>query len=350
MRALVGLMALALSGCSTALPTESSGRAIIEGTADDGDPAVVAVYIQSAGQPGGGLCSGEIVSPHVVLTAAHCVSPNSVGPGAKFFVYTGPSFLFTLMPPTPVPDGALPASEAHASPMWNPYGATSATDDDPYDIGVVILASPTGIPPLSYNHFPLSNKLVDTPARIVGYGLTDGTAANASAGTKYTAPNLVEYVRPQGLELWDDAHATCEGDSGGPTLLMLDGKERIAAVTAFGYRGCPVNYAATGTRVDTNAAFVDGYVAAFDPPAAPPGGACTSDAECGSVPCLDGICTPPCNPGCPIGLSCTGDDSPRCTKPHGCAIAGPTRDRSALVLVLAMLFVIALRDHSRLKR
>ena len=342
---LVGSLIFALSACSGAAPpTASSSQAIINGTLDDGDPAVVLLFAQVPGQSGGSLCTAEIISPHVVMTAAHCVAPQTVGAGAVFTVFTGTALPAMGAPPA---DTLLKVSETH----FNPAFMLDAMGNDSNDIAVVILEQPTAIPPLTFNHFDLPAKLAGSAVRLVGYGLTDGSdTAGTTAGTRHTAPTTLNFIRPQIVELWDNMHSNCEGDSGGPALMMLNGKERIAGITQVGYVGCPVKLAASDTRVDAYASFVDGYVNMIDPPAVAPGGACTADSECGTLACLNGICTPSCDPmaatnTCPAGLSCTSvDDQPMCTKGgKGCAYAGGTPDRSALALLLVAFGLLALR-------
>src|SRR6202011_5804497 len=61
---------------------------IISGETDTGDPSVVAVYAQQLGAPFGFLCTGSVIAPTVVLTAAHCVSPAETGTDTRFVVLT----------------------------------------------------------------------------------------------------------------------------------------------------------------------------------------------------------------------------------------------------------------------
>src|SRR5690242_2690234 len=64
------LVAACVAPASEPAPkTKSSYQPIVGGTIDNGDPAVPAIYI------GGGLCTGTLISPHVILTAGHCISP-----------------------------------------------------------------------------------------------------------------------------------------------------------------------------------------------------------------------------------------------------------------------------------
>jgi len=353
-RALCPLLTLSISislaACS-APPPGAATQAIINGTLDDGDPNVVLVFAQVPGQSSGSLCTGEVISPHVVLTAAHCMAPSTVGAGAQFTIFTG-----TMLPAMGAPpaDQLLKVTESHYVPT---FGYNPMTGGDQDDVGVLILAQPTTIAPLPFNHFNLTASAKGADVRIVGYGLTVGTdTQGTTAGTKHQAPTKLFDYQPTTLTLYDAMHSNCEGDSGGPALVMLDGKERIAGVTQVGYVKCPVDMASTDTRVDTYASFIDGYVNMFDPPAVAAGGACTTDTDCGSLPCLNGICTAPCDPmastsTCPSGTECTAvNDENMCAKPShkGCAVAGwsSTNGSPALLFPLAMLLALALRRRA----
>jgi MYXO-CTERM domain-containing protein len=340
---------LPLAGCTAAPPVGEQAQAIINGTLDDGDPNVMMLFSQVPGQSSGFLCTCEVVSPHVVMTAAHCVAPSEVGAGAQFIVFTGT--MFSNMPPA---DQVLKVTETHYYPSFF-YNPMNGSDQD--DIAVAILEQPTTVTPMPFNHFPLPDTAKGAVARIVGYGITMGSdPTGATAGTKHEAPTKIFDFSPLTVTLFDKFHSNCEGDSGGPSLTMLDGKERIAGLTQVGYIGCPVNMASTSTRVDPYASFVDGYVNMFDPPAVAPGGACTADTDCGSLPCFSGICAQPCDPAaatsmCPAGLSCNDvDGKAMCSKPskHGCAIDGPASDGSALGAgALALLAALALVARRR---
>src|SRR5262245_35560180 len=72
MRLRLTSLTLILAACQAADPPEIGSRdhSIIGGTRDSGDPAVV--YIELSGAGGQGACTGTLISPHVIITAAHC--------------------------------------------------------------------------------------------------------------------------------------------------------------------------------------------------------------------------------------------------------------------------------------
>ncbi len=352
---LIVLAALALAACTGTPPPGQLQQSIINGTVDDGDPAVVLVFAQVPGQSTGSLCTGEVISPHVVMTAAHCMSPDTVGAGAQFTIFTG-----TMLPNSAPPaDELIKVTESHFVPT---FGYNPMTGGDQDDVGVLILATPTAITPIPFNHFALPTSAKGQAVRIVGYGLTMGNdSTGATAGTRHQAPTALFDFQAQTLTLYDKMHSNCEGDSGGPTLLPLDGTERIIGITQVGYVGCPVDMASTDTRIDAYASFVDSYVAMFDPPPVAPGGACTSDSDCGSLPCLDGgsgkICAQPCDPsamssGCPTGTQCSDvNGKSMCAPPmahHGCAIGG--RDTVGGALWLWLLLAAAWLTYYGVRR
>src|SRR6059058_2532021 len=88
------LLLLSSAACSSREePTlRSTSQSIISGTKDTTDVSVVQVLIQHASNPTPETsfqCSGTVVAPHVVVTAAHCLSPALIGPDQSFFVFYG---------------------------------------------------------------------------------------------------------------------------------------------------------------------------------------------------------------------------------------------------------------------
>ncbi|MDB4967224.1 MAG: Vitamin K-dependent protein [Myxococcales bacterium] len=348
-------IATSFVACTGAPPTGSQVHSIINGTTDNGDPAVIVVAAQVPGSQMGSLCTGEIISPHVVLTAAHCVSPDTVGAGAKFIVFTGavlaqgaPNSMF------------LPVMETHYDTMFDLNNPTAG-----HDVGVVILTSPTTITPIKYNRTPLPQTMVGQAARLVGYGLTN-PADNSTAGTRREAPTKLASFDSILLNFQDMQHNICEGDSGGPAFMMVDGEEKIVGITSYGYQNCPVSMPGTDTRVDAYAKFIDPYVLQFDPPAKAGGDECTSDAECFPRSCQDSggkkICVQTCDPatppsGCPMGTMCMNVDNQNiCAKPPtgskgGCTLAAaePVEGSAGFALfALAAIFGgLVLRRRAR---
>ena len=83
---ILGALAL-ISACATE-PSTGSGTAAISGgelVPAGGDPAVVAIGRRplACGQPMLVACTGVLIAPRVVLTAAHCA--DALGPGSTVF-------------------------------------------------------------------------------------------------------------------------------------------------------------------------------------------------------------------------------------------------------------------------
>jgi len=241
---------LSLSGCMLGPPEiESSSQPIIGGTLNSGDPAVVLiVHDQSLERF---LCTGEVVSPHVVLTAAHCVEETA----GRFRVFTGPDLS------KPAGGTFVMVKEVHGHPDWN-----SLRVQDGNDVGVVILQTPIDVPPLVMSRKSLESSMVGMPIRLVGYGVTSSTDVNGdTAGVKRQTMSKLAGFNANLLNMRDTAHLTCEGDSGGPALMNFDGQEVIVGITSYGDRNCASD--SVDTRVDVYAdSFVQPYIDQFDPP------------------------------------------------------------------------------------
>src|SRR2546423_2110996 len=125
----------------------AAATAIINGVVDLGDPAVVLLAQQPVGAAPSPLCTGTVISAHVVLTAAHCVAPSAVG-DIGIVVFTG-----TTLDASATADQFL----AVADRQWVPtFGYNQSTGGDSDDLGLVILRDATTIAPVPFNRFPLA--------------------------------------------------------------------------------------------------------------------------------------------------------------------------------------------------
>jgi MYXO-CTERM domain-containing protein len=359
-----------LAACSAPSPVATLSQGIINGTTDTGDPAVVLIFAAMAGSNQASLCTAEVISPHVLLTAAHCVDPATVGANVTFHVFIGPMFSSS----SPASD-FLTVKETHYDTSFD-----SMHPENGHDVGVVILNDPTTIVPVPYNRTAIPTSMVGTPARLVGYGITSGSdTMGTSAGTRRQAPSTLAHLDSLFVGLQDGAHGICEGDSGGPAFMSFAGTERIVGVTSFGFNGCPLmppsgtppGYeAGNDTRIDMYASFIDPYVLMFDPPAKNPGDMCTTDADCTPRQCqqtsVGKVCVQACDPAampstCPAGTTCTdvdgtvfcasntsgggGSGGGNGNKGGGCSVGG-AGSPSLLAMASLLLLGLALRRRA----
>jgi V8-like Glu-specific endopeptidase len=310
--ALVSLLTLA--GCTgAAMGPGVVGEEIIGGTTDTTDSAVVLLYMTVPGQQGGALCTGEVISPHVVLTAAHCTGGEDPSvTNATWRVYLGSDFSKATAA------DLLAVKEAHYNPSFSINNLPGGND-----VGVAILqnALPSTIVPLPYNRGSMDSGFDGNPVRFVGYGL-DNSTAQTGAGVKRTTTTTLTDHTALLLHFSDATHETCNGDSGGPAFMTIGGKETIVGLTSYGDVNC-----ATGgydTRVDALVDWIDGFVQRADPgfsggnqppsstPPSPSGG--TQTPPTSSAPPM-----PPSSAGSGgVGASCGSDND---CQSHLCGLA-----------------------------
>lgn len=236
--------AMTVLGLTTAMVSGTAlAASAITGGQSDGDAhpnvAIIAYYDANGRQ----RCTATLVSPTVLVTAAHCAD-GALGATAVSFSSVIAQSPADSLPPAQDPTAGYTSSEiaadgwlsgqAHADPAYSHF-----TDKDNWnDVGVVVLDQPvTGIAPatiapVGYLDQFTPNILNQTLFTAVGYGVEMGQASSGPQNpTPISYPILRRVADEPGQKLMTQilqvngnpndpfgTGGTCFGDSGGPSF------------------------------------------------------------------------------------------------------------------------------------
>lgn len=223
--------------------------AIIGGTlVPDGTPADAVVLIAYMG--GSAICSGSLIAPTVVLTAATCLPdlvPDNYAVLGGVDPFTAAAFTIAV-------------SAVHRHPDYD--APTFA-----HDLGVLELASPAPVTPLPWRG---ENAGVYDPGLSVdffGYGVTNASTLTGEGKRRTGAAPITTKEADSFLIDASQGQSPCAGDTGGPAL-PVDAVlgPFLMGVVSYGDQDC-AQYASF-TRTDANAAFIAQYAPEPSGPAA----------------------------------------------------------------------------------
>jgi MYXO-CTERM domain-containing protein len=190
-------------------------------------------------------CSGSLVAPDVVLTAAHCLDPMFIGDDV-------PSFTLALDANTASSAEIVPGLSAHQHPAFDVTAEPGAGIGQWYDIGILILDEEINDVPLEILPTPeeAENLVVGQIVELVGYGLT--STEGWEIGVKYHgSAHLVEVGDWELFISNPGEQQNCNGDSGGPALVDLGDGRRIVGTVSRSPDSNPVcDHGGIDTRVD----------------------------------------------------------------------------------------------------
>ncbi len=274
----------------------------------------------TGGQP---TCTGTLISPTVVLTAAHCVDPLFIGDEVPGFTLENDannataSQIVSGEDTRQHPDFSLQSDPGPGVGKW-------------FDVGLLILSDP--ITSVDYAIMPSVEEATDGLAsgmdvEIVGYGLTSTTGFDV--GVKFHG--LADLVEVGSHELFiaePGQQQNCNGDSGGPAFVDIDGQQRLVGTVSRAPDSDPTcDHGGIDTRVDPYLEWIHSQV---------------------DLPCGTGLSDP-----CETDPDAGSDDGPDGGGPGAdgiegggcCSVAGDGPGGSALLglLVLALVFLIRRR-------
>jgi len=181
----------------------------------------------------GGLCTGTLVAPDLVLTAGHCLT--AVRNAEHITVRFGPNLRRD-------PAVSIGARDFGVHPEL-----CTTCKTDIHDYGFVLIdglySDPEGlIPPITSQDEWDETMRTGESVTLVGYGEDpDAESQRGSIGIKRKVTTTITQLSPEGLEFFAGGglRDSCEGDSGGPAFVQLSsGKWRLAGITSRGSSPC----------------------------------------------------------------------------------------------------------------
>ncbi len=226
----LGLWLVCLARCadaSTPPDTQSTSQAVRGGSTDAGvltDTFMMRVRFNTGQQY---VCTATLITSRTLLTAAHCLDPAAAPSGNTTLTDVYVQNASPAPPSSSTTWIRIDPARTRIHPMW------AASDRLSYDIGAVLLPTPSAVTPSPHLSRALTAADVNSPLTVAGFGIT--AAGQTDFGTRRVATLPLRGLTAKHLQLGNMTNTgLCNGDSGGPSFLTgRDGIRRVAGVHSY---------------------------------------------------------------------------------------------------------------------
>lgn len=264
--------AMALPAAAAAEPVAQAS--IVGGRAGSISEFPFLSFIEAREGEHGFACTGSVVAPRVILTAAHCADDLDHGgltPAKDYALATG-----VTGPREAKPENVFHVTETHVFPGFDP-GTLHG------DAAILILDRPTSAPVLALaGEGDAALYAGGATVQLAGWGLTGPKAKEEPEGLRTTSmvvqsPSACKakthgYFSPFSpaaqmctLDIPSKRSGGCFGDSGGPTIgLRPDGTAVELGIISTGGDSCSTKRPNVMTRTDFVSSWVSEWIAATE--------------------------------------------------------------------------------------